>query len=343
MQWISGRRDDALEAGGPPTPRAGQFDLFDLLEQPWLQRLLLFLCGTALVAYSDLRGSALAHLLSPALGEPGETGLFARVMLGAIIGALMVVNVLLLTPLPMRWQIGIVWGELLILFLSFFWSFNLSYEFIFSRIEFLILKGAFTTIYVSLIAILISCVLGLAGALARLSSSGMAFGVGTFYISFFRGTPLLLQIYLIYMGLPQLGFVVPAVPCGIAALSLCYGAYMAEIFRAGIQGIPSGQREAAQALGLKKGIIFRKIIFPQAMRLIVPPTGNQFIAMLKDSSLVSVIGVMELTFLAKTAGRSEFKHLEMLITAAILYWIISFTFEMVQARIERHYGKGVRP
>ncbi|NIR32500.1 MAG: amino acid ABC transporter permease [Gammaproteobacteria bacterium] len=264
-------------------------------------------------------------------------------MLGAVVGALMVINVLVLTPLPMRWQIGIVWTELLILFFSFFWSFNLSYEFIFSRIEFLILKGAFTTIYVSLISILISCVLGLAGALARMSNSGMAFGIGTFYISFFRGTPLLLQIYLIYMGLPQLGFVVPAVPCGIAALSLCYGAYMAEIFRAGIQGIPYGQREAAQALGLKKGIIFRKIIFPQAMRLIVPPTGNQFIAMLKDSSLVSVIGVMELTFLAKTAGRAEFRHLEMLITAAILYWIISFIFEMVQARIERYYGKGVRP
>lgn len=318
-------------------------DTMELVERPWVQRLLLFLCATALVGYSDLRGSALAHLLAPALGEPGHTGMFARVVLAAIVAALLVVNILLLQPLPMRWQVGIVWTELLILFLSFFYSFDLSYSFIFSKLEFLILQGAFTTIYVSMAAIVLASALALAGALARLSQSGMAFGIATFYISFFRGTPLLLQIYLIYLGLPQLGFVISAVPSGIAALALCYGAYMAEIFRAGIQGVPHGQREAAMALGLKKGIIFRKIVFPQAMRLIVPPTGNQFIAMLKDSSLVSVMGVMELTFLAKTAGRAQFKHVEMLITAAIIYWIISFCFEMVQMRIERYYGKGVRP
>ncbi len=163
--------------------------------------------------------------------------------------------------------------------------------------------------------------------------------MATFYISFFRGTPLLLQVYLIYLGLPQIGLVLDAVPSGVMALSLCYGAYMAEIFRAGIQGVPKGQREAAMALGLKSGLIMRKIILPQAMRLIIPPTGNQFIAMLKDSSLVSVMGVWELMFLARTQGRAEFKILEMLITAAIIYWIISVVFELVQARIERHYRR----
>ncbi len=116
--------------------------------------------------------------------------------------------------------------------------------------------------------------------------------------TFFRGTPLLLQVYLIYLGLPQIGVTLPAVPSGVIALSLCYGAYMAEIFRAGIEGVPHGQREAARALGLKEGLILRKIVLPQAMRLIVPPVGNQFIAMLKDSSLVSVMGVWELTFVA---------------------------------------------
>ncbi|MEE8544801.1 MAG: amino acid ABC transporter permease, partial [Alphaproteobacteria bacterium] len=162
----------------------------------------------------------------------------------------------------------------------------------------------------------------------------------TFYISFFRGTPLLLQVYLIYLGLPQLGLTLEAVPSGIIALSLCYGAYMAEIFRAGIEGVPVGQREAAKALGLREGPIMRKIVMPQAMRLIVPPTGNQFIAMLKDSSLVSVLGVQELMFLARTQGRAEFRHVEMLITAAIIYWIISLVFELMQARIETYYGKG---
>jgi polar amino acid transport system permease protein len=139
-----------------------------------------------------------------------------------------------------------------------------------------------------------------------------------------------------------MGFVVDPVPAGIAALSICYGAYLAEIFRAGILGVPRGQREAAAALGLKPGLIMRKIVLPQAMKLIVPPIGNQFIAMLKDSSLVSVVGVWELTFLARTQGRAEFKHLEMLITASLVYWAMSICFEMIQSRIETHYAKGDR-
>jgi polar amino acid transport system permease protein len=140
--------------------------------------------------------------------------------------------------------------------------------------------------------------------------------------------------------LPQVGLTLPAVPSGVIALSLCYGAYMAEIFRAGIEGVPQGQREAARALGLKEGVILRKIVLPQAMRLIVPPVGNQFISMLKDSSMVSVMGVWELTFVARTAGRAQFRHLEMLITAALIYWILSIVFELIQVRLEAYYGKG---
>lgn len=325
---------------------AGRLSLGDVLltslERPWAQRVLLFAVVAVICAWSDLRESMLGHALAPALGVPGETGLFARVAIGAVIGVIAVAFVTSVRLFAFKVQILLVWAVLLLLFLAFFYSFDLSYSFIWSRLGFLIYQGAFTTIYVSMAAILIACILALAAALGRLSRSGPAYGVATFYISFFRGTPLLLQVYLIYLGLPQLGFVVDAVPSGIAALALCYGAYMAEIFRAGIQGVPSGQAEAAAALGLKKGLTFRKIIFPQAMRLIVPPTGNQFIAMLKDSSLVSVMGVWELMFLARTQGRAEFKHLEMLITAAIVYWIISICFEMVQARIEAHYGKGAQ-
>ncbi len=309
-------------------------------DQPWFTRLVLLFVVTAVCTASDLRGTMLGQFLAPAIGDPLESGWFGRIAIGAVVGAIVVINVVLVRLLPFAAQIGVVWLELLILFFAFFYSFDLSYPFILSRLPFLITQGAFTTIYVSLAAIFIACLLALAAALARLGSSGPAYAVATFYISFFRGTPLLLQVYLIYLGLPQLGFVVSAVPAGIAALSLCYGAYLAEIFRAGIQGVPAGQAEAAAALGLRKGLIFSKIVFPQAMRLIVPPTGNQFIAMLKDSSLVSVMGVWELMFLARTQGRAEFKHLEMLITAAIVYWIISVIFELIQARIEQYYGKG---
>ena len=319
-------------------------DRFILLwrERQSFRLLLFFLASTAFFIWVDLTGSQLGHLLAPAIGTPPEeSGLHGAFACALVLSFLLGVNIVLINKLPGRWmRVIVVWIELFIGFLAFSYSFDLAYDFIWSRIGFLITQGAFTTIYISLISIAIASVIAMVGALAKLSKSPVAFGISTFYISFFRGLPLLMQIYLIYIGLPQMGFIVDPVPAGIAALSLCYGAYMAEIFRAGIQGVPHGQREAAAALGLKHSTIMRKIVLPQAMKLIVPPTGNQFIAMLKDSSLVSVVGVWELTFLAKTQGRAEFKHLEMLITASLVYWGLSITFEAIQSRIERHYGKG---
>jgi len=266
-----------------------------------------------------------------------------------VVAAAMVLNVALVALLPFRWQIAMAWLELVALFLVFFWSFDLSYSFIWERLPSMLgleLRNGFfigtaLTLFICAVAIVASTIVALAAALARLSKNGMAVGLSTFYISFFRGTPLLLQILLIYSGLPQIGVVISAVPAAIIALSLCYGAYMAEIFRAGIQAIPRGQAEAARALGLPEGLIMRLVILPQAIRLIIPPTGNQFIAMLKDSALVSTLGAWELMYLSKTYGRSEFKFMEMLITAALIYWVLSIVLERVQARIERHYGKGV--
>jgi len=139
-----------------------------------------------------------------------------------------------------------------------------------------------------------------------------------------------------------LGFVIDAVPAGILALSLCYGAYMTEIFRSGIQSIDRGQWEASRSMGFGFGITMRKIILPQALPVIIPPTGNQFISMLKDSSLVSVIGVWELMFLARTLGQKTFQHMEMLISAALLYWAMSICLELIQSRIERHYARSKR-
>lgn len=305
----------------------------------YLSWLLLFLVVFLAAAWIDLTPTALGRAVAATAGTDDPLAL--RLIAAATLGAAILLDLALLRLLPFWPQTLLVWAELLVLFLAFFDAFDLSYSFIATRLPILIFTGAVTTIYVSLISILIAAAIALAAALARLSRSGFAYAIATFYISFFRGTPLLLQVYLIYLGLPQLGLTLDAVPSGIIALSLCYGAYMAEIFRAGIQGVPHGQREAASALGLHAGLTFRKIVFPQAMRLIVPPTGNQFIAMLKDSSLVSIMGVWELMFLARTQGRSEFKHLEMLITAALIYWLISVVFELIQSRIEAHFGKGV--
>ncbi|MGF1632159.1 MAG: amino acid ABC transporter permease [Kiloniellaceae bacterium] len=327
--------------------------MFELArENPWLSRAALFLLAAAAMTALGLGGTAAGDLFAPLFGarDPEiETGFGRNLLVGVMLAGAFVANLEFIRLLPFRVQVLVVWVELLALFYGFVLSFDRDFSVIFavgqsgvSNLYFLITTGAFTTIYVSLIAIAIACVLALLGALGKLSSNGAAYAIATFYISFFRGTPLLLQVVLIYTGFAQLGFVMDAVPAGITALSLCYGAYMAEIFRAGIVGVPGGQHEAAKALGVPEGLIFRKIVFPQAMRLIVPPTGNQFIAMLKDSSLVSVVGVWELTRTAQILGKRDFQVFEFLIAAAVIYWIMSVVFEVLQSRLEAHYGKGHR-
>ena len=277
------------------------------------------------------------EFLSPVIGNPEESGLFGRFVVSFVLSVIFVLNLLAISFARLKVQILIVWFELFLLFLAFAYSFDLKLSFIQSRIGLMISKGLFTTIYISAVSIVIATAIAIVGAIAKLSNNGFAYAIASFYTSLFRGLPLLLQVYLIYKGLPQLGFMVDAIPSGIAALSLCYGAYMTEIFRAGIQSIPKGQWEASRALGFKSGPILRKIILPQSIPIIVPPTGNQFIAMLKDSSLVSVLGIWELMYLAKTLGQRDFRHMEMLLTAAMIYWGLTIILEMIQARIERKY------
>ncbi len=277
------------------------------------------------------------EFLSPVIGNPEESGLFGRLVVSFVLSVIFVLNLLAISFARLKVQILIVWFELFLLFLAFAYSFDLKLSFIQSRIGLMISKGLFTTIYISAVSIVIATAIAIVGAIAKLSNNGFAYAIASFYTSLFRGLPLLLQVYLIYKGLPQLGFMVDAIPSGIAALSLCYGAYMTEIFRAGIQSIPKGQWEASRALGFKSGLILRKIILPQSIPIIVPPTGNQFIAMLKDSSLVSVLGIWELMYLAKTLGQRDFRHMEMLLTAAMIYWGLTIILEMIQARIERKY------
>ena len=288
----------------------------------------------------DFSSTGFAELLAPAIGSDGEGSAYGRFVTGITLAAIVTLAIWLIGKLKFTAQRVTVWLIMAGLFMLFFTSFDLSFTFIQSKIWFMVSQGILTTLYISIISISIASVLAIIGAVAKLSSNGIANGLASFYTSFFRGLPLLMQVYLIYLGLPQLGFVIDAVPAGILALSLCYGAYMTEIFRAGIESIPKGQWEAARSIGFKFGLTMRRIILPQAIPLIIPPTGNQFIAMLKDSSLVSVIGVWELMFLARTLGQKDFKHMEMLITAAMLYWIMSMVLEYAQSHIERRYRKG---
>jgi len=248
-----------------------------------------------------------------------------------------------------RTRLYLTWAVLFALCVMFFMSFDLKLSIILDKLPNLMglhlgpngfLQGAALTLFLCFCSIWLSLLLGFVTALARLSRSAVAFGIASFYASFFRGTPLLIQILLIYLGLPQIGIVPGAISAGIIALSLNYGAYLSEIFRAGIMAVAPGQRQAAMALGLSPTATFLHIILPQAMRTILPPTTSQFISMLKDSSLISVMGVWEVMFLAQSYGRSSYRYIEMLTTAAVIYWLMSIGLELVQNRLERHYGKG---
>lgn len=266
----------------------------------------------------------------------------ARGVSAVLIALIAAANWKALQQLGRKQQIVAVWIELFVLLMLFFYSFDLSFSFIARKIGFLVSQGVVTTLYISAISTAIATVIAFIGAIAKLSKNGVVYGLATFYTSLFRGLPLLMQIYIIYLGLPQVGYVIGAVPAGIMALSLCYGAYMTEIFRAGIESIPRGQTEGATALGLSPNQTMFLVILPQAMRVIVPPTGNQFIAMLKDSSLISVVGVWEIMYMARTQGQTEFRHIEMLITASMIYWLLSIGLEFLQSRIEERFGRSLK-
>ncbi len=206
-----------------------------------------------------------------------------------------------------------------------------------------IAEGVLVTLEICFVSIFFASILALLAALGRLSHIAPLYALSTFYVSLIRGTPLLLQIFFFFLALPQLGIVLPGFVAGTVALSLNYGAYMSEIFRAGIQGVGKGQREAALALGMTSSQTMRRIVLPQALRFVIPPVGNEFIAMLKDSSLVSTTGfVQDILWRAQKVGRANFHTLEALLIAAAWYWVLTLIFSAIQARIEKRLSRGDR-
>jgi polar amino acid transport system permease protein len=198
---------------------------------------------------------------------------------------------------------------------------------------------------ISASSIFFAIILAVLGALGRLSSNAVVYGIASFYVSIVRGTPLIVQILFIYLALPQIwpGFAgIPAIVLGIFALSFNYGAYMTEIFRAGIQAIPRGQIDAAHALGMTDRLTMRRVILPQAIRIVTPAIGNEFIAMIKDSALISIISVQELLWRAQTVGSTKFRTLETLLLAALVYWALTLAFSVLQDRLEKRMAESDR-
>ncbi len=180
------------------------------------------------------------------------------------------------------------------------------------------------------------------GALGRLSPNPVINGIASFYVSLVRGTPLLVQVYFVFFALPAIGIVLDPLTAGVFALGFNYGAYLTEIFRAGIQAVPGGQREAAQALGMSDTVVMRRIVLPQAFRIVTPAIGNEFIAMIKDSSLVSVVGLQETLWRARKVGTSSQDPIQAFIIAAVIYWVLSIVFSFLQERLERRMARGDR-
>jgi len=205
-----------------------------------------------------------------------------------------------------------------------------------------IVGGTWTTVWISVVSMLLAIVLAVFGALGRLSSNPIPNGLAALYVSFVRGTPLIVQIFILYFALPQVGIRMEAEVAGVLGLAFNYGAYMTEIFRAGIQAVPRGQREAAEALGMPERQVLRRIVLPQAVRIVIPAIGNDFIAMIKDSALVSTIAVQELLWRARAAGTQTFNTLQAFLLAALVYWIVTIVFSFFQERLERRMARGDR-
>ncbi len=210
---------------------------------------------------------------------------------------------------------------------------DIVWQFLFSSFFF---QAAWTTLWISVVAQICGVILGLFLALMRMSRSPLLSGPARAYIWFFRGSPLLVQALLLWDGLPRLapGLLLPAWAVIVIAFSLNEGAYMAEITRAGITSVDPGQMEAAKSLGMRFALAMRRIVLPQAARVIVPPLGNEFNNMLKTTSIASVIGLEELTGTAEIFGSPTFTIFELLIVATFYYLLLTTLWGFVQRRIE---------
>lgn len=186
-----------------------------------------------------------------------------------------------------------------------------------------LLEGAKVTILLTVLALTFGTIIGLVSALMRLSRFRILRGISWFYTWVIRGTPLLVQLFIWYYGFPSIGIELSAFVAGVCALSLCEGAYISEIFRAGIQSIDKGQKEAALSLGMTGGQSMKRIVLPQAFKMILPPFGNECITSMKDTALVSSITLVELMRQAQLLDATHFRSMEIYLSAGLIYLVMT--------------------
>ena len=199
--------------------------------------------------------------------------------------------------------------------------------------------GIWVTFKVTVGAILLALVIGLFAGLGRLAENRVINGIASLYVEVIRGIPLLVQLFYIYYALGRI-VNIPAITSAIIAMAVCYGAYMGEIFRAGIQSIPKGQMEAARSLGMNKSQAMVHVILPQAVTVILPPIGNEFVALLKDSSLVSILAVADLLRRGREFASETFTYFETYTLVALVYLIITLFFSKLVSIMEERISAG---
>ena len=207
----------------------------------------------------------------------------------------------------------------------------------------ILLKGAVVTIEITFCSFILSTLLGLLLALMRVSSNKVASHAASTFINVIRGLPIIVQLFYIYFVLPDLGVSLSAFQAGFIGLGIAYSVYQAENFRAGIQAIDHGQIEAAQSIGMRGGLIMRRVVLPQAFKIALPSYGNTLVMMLKDSSLASTITVAEMTRAGQLIASSTFQNMTVFTLVALLYLGLSLPLVYGLRRLERRLGlKGKR-
>jgi cystine transport system permease protein len=203
----------------------------------------------------------------------------------------------------------------------------------------IMLKGAGWTLLLAVASILFGAIIGTLVAITRLAKVPGLSQLATLYVSCMRGTPLLVQLFVIYYGLPSIGIQLDPITAGILGLSLNVGAYLSETIRGAIGGVERDQWSAAKSLGLTQAQTLRYIIGPQALRLAVPSLSNSLISLIKDTSLVSVIAVSELMLATKEVIATTFQPFPLYLAAAALYWAMSASFETLQKKLETRLNR----
>lgn len=197
-----------------------------------------------------------------------------------------------------------------------------------------LLKATFMTIFLAGISIVIALIIGFFTAIVRIVKVKILNGIANIYVSIIRGTPLLVQIFVIYYGLPQIGIALDPISSGILALSLNAGAYLSESFRASILAVDNGQMEASMAMGMTYSQALRRVILPQSLRIAIPTLSNSFIVLIKDTSLVSVITVTELLQMSSLIIAKTFEPLTIYLVAAAIYWVLISFFTNLLDKLE---------